>query len=106
AELSPNGRQVAVSRTIQSNTDVWVIDILRGGKTRFTDDAAAYQGANWSPEGTQVGFASTPEGGFGLYLKPSSGPGGEELLLPSSPQPKFAEDWSADRRFVLYREGG
>jgi len=89
----------------RSNTDVWVIDILRGGKTRFTDAAAADEAPIWSPDGTQIAFASIRKGNYDLYLKPSSGPGGEELLR-QSPQSKFVEDWSADGRFVLYREAG
>jgi hypothetical protein len=35
-ELSPDGRRVAVDHTVQGNTDVWLIDLLRGGATRFT----------------------------------------------------------------------
>jgi dipeptidyl aminopeptidase/acylaminoacyl peptidase len=103
AELSPDGRQVAVTRTIQSNTDVWLIDILRGGKTRFTVDPAVDLEGIWSADGTQIAFGSNRKGIFDLYRKRSSGAGGEELLL-QSPQAKIVEDWSRDRRFVLYRE--
>jgi hypothetical protein len=30
--LSPDGRRIVVSRTVQSNVDVWVIDVLRVGR--------------------------------------------------------------------------
>ena len=33
AELSPDGRHVAVDRTVQNNTDVWLMDLVRGGST-------------------------------------------------------------------------
>ena len=32
-ELSPDARWVAVTRTVQSNTDIWLLDLLRGGAT-------------------------------------------------------------------------
>jgi hypothetical protein len=105
AELSPDSRQVAVSRGNQNNTDVWLIDVLRGGKTRLTVDAAIDEFPIWSPDGTQIAFASNRKGVYDLYLKPSSGARGEELLL-ESPQAKFVEDWSTDGRFVLYVEAG
>ena len=35
--LSPDGRRVAVERTVQGNTDIWIIDPVR--TTRFTFDA-------------------------------------------------------------------
>ena len=105
AELSPDSRQVAVSRGNQNNTDVWLIDVLRGGKTRFTVDAAIDEYPIWSPDGTQIAFASNRKGVYDLYLKPSSGARGEQLLLESA-QAKFTEDWSRDGRFVLYVEAG
>jgi hypothetical protein len=39
-ELSPDGHRVAVDRVVQGNQDIWIIDLLRGGATRFTFDAA------------------------------------------------------------------
>ena len=41
-ELSPDGRRVATNRTVQgSNADIWLQDLLRGGLTRLTFDAAS-----------------------------------------------------------------
>ncbi|OLD16798.1 MAG: hypothetical protein AUI91_13520 [Acidobacteria bacterium 13_1_40CM_3_56_11] len=39
-QLSPDGTHVAVSRTVQNNADVWLVDLVRGGVTRFTFDPA------------------------------------------------------------------
>src|SRR5439155_1959441 len=55
----------------------------------------------WSPDGSRIVFNSTQKGNSDLYQKPSSGAGIAELLL-ESPQEKFATDWSADGRFILY----
>jgi len=105
AELSPNSRQVAVQRTVQNNTDIWLIDILRGGTTRLIVDAAVDQFPMWSPDGSQIAFTSNRQGVYDLYLKQSSGAEAEEPLLQSATA-KIVEDWSADGRFLLYQEAG
>src|SRR6202022_2698100 len=55
----------------------------------------------WSPDGSRIVFGSNRKGPRDLYQKPSSGAGGEEVLV-ESPQDKTASDWSADGRFILY----
>ncbi len=97
--VSPDGRRVAVFRTVQGNTDIWLLDGTRS--TRFTFDAAPDLSSIWSPDGSRIVFDSIRKGARDLYQKPSSGAGAEELLV-ESPQAKFVTDWSADDRFVLY----
>jgi dipeptidyl aminopeptidase/acylaminoacyl peptidase len=96
--LSPDGRRVAVWRGAQGNSDIWLLDGTR--MSRFTFEAALDRWPIWSPDGSRIVFDSVRQGRQ-LYVKPSSGDGGEELLLESS-QEKIASDWSADGRFILY----
>jgi Tol biopolymer transport system component len=100
-DLSADGRRIAVSRTVQNNTDIWLIDVQRGGATRFTFDAAIDNLPVWSPDSERIAFASQRKGVYDLYLKRSSGAGADELLLGST-YPKFPLDWSRDGRFLLY----
>jgi serine/threonine protein kinase len=102
AELSPDGKRVAVSRVVNGNTDVWLIDAVRGVPTRFTYDAASDGITLWSPDGNRVVFQSNRKGAFNLYSKQSSVTGADELLLESA-QPKAPADWSPDGRFLLFR---
>ena len=97
--VSPDGRRVAVHRTVQGNADIWLLDGTRS--SRFTFDAALDRFPLWSPDGSRIVFESNRKGVSDLYQKPSSGAGAEELLV-ESPQIKVANDWSADGRFVLY----
>ena len=97
--LSPDGRHVAVYRTVQNNTDIWVLDGDR--MTRFTFDPGTDINPIWSPDGTRIVFESNRNGRRDLYWKPVSGASTEELLLESG-QDKTASDWSADGRFILY----
>ena len=102
-ELSPDGGRVAVDRTVQNNRDVWLMDLERGGRTRFTFDTAADAALLWSPDGTRIGFRSARKGPGNLYVKRSTGAGTEELLL-ETPNDKWPQDWSKDGRFLLYME--
>ncbi len=97
--LSPDGRRVAVFRTLQGNVDVWLLDGARS--SRFTFDAAGDAFPLWSPDGSRIVFRSTRTGGGDLYQKTSNG-AGEETLLVGSDQLKTPTSWSADGRFLLY----
>jgi len=104
-ELSPDGKHVAVYRTVNSNPDIWLIDTAGGVPMRFTFDAATELRPVWSPDSSHVVFTSSRKGVFNLYRKLSSGAGPEELLLESD-QAKAPTDWSTDGRFLLFRSVG
>jgi Tol biopolymer transport system component len=99
-ELSPDGRRVALDRTVQANRDVWLLDLVRGGMARFTFDAAQDTNPVWSPDG-RIAFGSNRNGTFNPYVAPSSAPGTEQALL-ETPGIKVVQDWSPDGRFLLF----
>ena len=100
--ISPDGSRVAVQRTVNGNTDVWLLDLGRGLLTRFTFDVAADLFPLWSPDGSHVAFTSNRNGTFDLYQKPATGAGAEELLVTGA-DAKVPMDWSLDGKFLLYR---
>jgi Tol biopolymer transport system component len=97
--ISPDGRRVAVARTVQGNADIWLLDGTR--TSRFTVDTALDRFPIWSPDGSRIAFQSNRKSAFNIYQKPAGGAGAEELLV-ESPQDKYATDWSTDGRFILY----
>ena len=98
--VSPDGRRVAVSRTLQGNVDLWLLDGTRA--SRFTFDAAVDRWPVWSPDGSRIVFSSTRTVSDDLYQKLTSGAAVEERIVASD-QLKAATSWSVDGRFVLYR---
>jgi len=103
ATLSPDGTKIAFDEYDDQsrNWDIWLYDIARKLKTRFTFDPSVDQGPVWSPDGSRIVFTSTRRGPYDLFQKTTSGAGAEELLL-ASPEPKSATDWSSDGNFIAY----
>ena len=97
--VSPDGRRVAVSRTVAGNTDIWLLDGAR--MNRVTFDAASDRFPLWSPDGTRIVFGSSRSGRFEIYEKLAGGAGVEERLVPAA-QLAVAASWSPDGRFLLY----
>ena len=102
--LSPDDRKLAIAiRDPQTKTrDIWIIDLLRGTKTRLTFDPADDLVAVWSPDGTRIAFTSDRLGQRDIYQKPSDGSGPEELLLGGKGEEKFVDDWSTDGKYLVY----
>ena len=106
--VSPDGRRVAVevSDPRIGLIDIWIYDVERGLRTRFTFDAAPEFYPVWSPDGSRVVFNSNRKGVFNLFIKDSSGAGTEELLYESK-ENKWPVSWSSDGKFLLFEnEGG
>jgi serine/threonine protein kinase len=103
-EISPDGRRLAFERTINGNTDCWLLEFSGGLLTRFTFDPAFDGYPVWSPDGQRLVFMSQRDGGvMNLYQKISSGAGTDEPLL-LTPSQKMPTDWSPDGGFVIYRD--
>jgi hypothetical protein len=102
--LSPDDRRLAVGiRDSQTKTrDIWILDLLRGTRTRMTFDPADDLDSIWSPDGTRIAFTSDRLGQRDIYQKLADGSGPEELLLGGKGGQKNVEDWSTDGKYLVY----
>jgi Tol biopolymer transport system component len=105
-ELSPDGKRTSFSITDQAGKgrDIWLYDVVRGLRTRFTFGPGAAISSIWSPDGSRIVFNANRKGHLDLYQKSSSGAGTEEVLLEDNVD-KYPTSWSPDGRFILYRSG-
>jgi Tol biopolymer transport system component len=83
---------------------LWLIDLTRGNRSRFTFSPATDNFPVWSPDGSRIVFSSNRTGPSILYQKPAGGTGNEEPLLQSGTD-NVPTDWSVDGRFLLYENG-
>jgi len=99
--LSPDMKKVAYTRTdLDSGTgDIWIEDIERGVRTRFTFGDTNEYSPVWSPDGSRIVYSVT--GRFDhMYVKPSGG--GTETLLDDTDMDTQPTDWSSDGKLIIY----
>ena len=100
--LSPDGKRAAVTILDQAqSTDLWLLDVTRGLRTRFTFDPANDRGPVWSPDGSRLIFSSNRSGTYDLHQRAASGAGADELLYADRSN-KEPLSWSPDGLHLLY----
>ncbi len=101
--LSPDGRRllVSIAEPGTTNRDLWMFDVARDLRTRFTVSPEQETHNIWSPDGKRIAYDSLRKGHRDMFLKASDGSGDEEVLLET----EFDEnpmDWSPDGRLISY----
>jgi serine/threonine protein kinase len=87
---------VVVVEPKSADTDLWLYDLARHAKTRFTFGPAVNLFPVWSPDDSRIVFASNRRFMHDLYLRATSGSGGDELFLDSKTSFRWPTDWSPD----------
>ena len=99
--LSRRGEGCRVeARFSNRNERYLVVDLEGRTETRLTFDPSDDTNPHWSPDGSQIAFASNRRGTFDLYTKAANGAGEAALLLESSDR-IYPSGWSADGQFLL-----
>jgi serine/threonine protein kinase len=100
--LSPDGSLLLLTILEGDATDLWTLNLSRGGYTRLTFEGKSGAGA-FSPEGDRIVFSSGGGGRFAIHEKASDGTG-ESRRLTEGDNPQFPTSWSPDGKFLLYAE--
>jgi dipeptidyl aminopeptidase/acylaminoacyl peptidase len=99
-ELSPRGTQVAFAEGVLP--DIWVLDLVRGTRSRLTSDWEVDHNPVWSPDDTVVAFDSHRNGGRQLLTKRADGAVAARVLLDAGAHDIRATDWSADGKLIVF----
>ena len=107
--ISPDGQRAAVGMLDVDgrNSDIWLLDLSRGSKSRLTFDPHSDGGPVWSPDGTQLAFFSnrSPDAHQNLFLITASAAGVDQLLLQSDSD-DIPTSWSRDGQSILFTRYG
>jgi Tol biopolymer transport system component len=107
---SPDGQQIAFSRTKASTRGLYVMSAEGSGQRRVTQEAIHVWGASWSPDGRQLVFSSGvgDPGNFNIYVVNVDGSGQQQLTNNRGQDPAWSPDGQtiAFTRYVRAKVGG
>ncbi|MDX2472847.1 MAG: protein kinase [Candidatus Krumholzibacteria bacterium] len=98
--LSNDGTQLAVS-VGQSVGDIWIYDLDRDLRTRFTFNPTDDRTPLWSPDDSLLAYSSTEDAEGRFYVRPASGQDSATLLYSADVQVELT-DWSNDGRLIFF----
>jgi Tol biopolymer transport system component len=101
--IAPDGSRVAAEKYDGTTSDLWLIDSAPDGKyDRFTFDPGRETSPVWSPDGSQIIFASDRGSGvLNFFKKPTNLAGKDEELYQSNGN-KVTMDWSRDGKTLSF----
>ncbi len=95
-KISPNGDLIAFTY----KGDIWTVPVTGGEARRLTTLDSYESNPVWSPDGSQIAFASDRHGNFDIFVMDAAG--GRAKRLTSNSASEIPEGFSADGTEVLY----
>jgi len=104
--ISPDGKYVAleVYQEVGGLNDIWIYEIERGIRTRFTFSNGSEGQPVWSGDGKWIAYSGTDSVHIDIYRKPVDGSGPSELVFADDSD-KTTDDWSPDGKYIIYTRG-
>lgn len=106
AELSPDGRTIALSSEERGNPDIVLIGPDGGVQRWVTDSYAIDVSPAWSPDGSQLAFCSNRAGGPQIYITSVSGGGAQRVTFDGTYNTSPAWSPKGDRIAYVSRIDG
>jgi Tol biopolymer transport system component len=100
--LSPDGKQLAVSRRMDAEAiDIWIKQLDRGPSIKLTTEGIENYHPAWTPDAQSVTFSSNASGSFELWSKRADGSTHTVLQLHEK-RNLFSPRWSPDGKWLLF----
>ena len=99
---SPDGLRLAYTEANAPDRDIWVLDMTDGKSAPFIKTPFTEGGAQFSPDGRWIAYASNESGRGEVYVQPYPGPGGKwQISTGGGSEPM----WNRNGRELFYRSG-
>jgi TolB protein len=99
ADISPSGKQMAVTLSKDANPELYVKELRSGKLTRLTTTKfAAEASPSWSPDGRKIAFVSDASGRPQVYVVDRRG--GKPKRIAYMGREAVAPDWGPDGRII------
>lgn len=95
-KISPDGSKIAFTYA----GDIYSVPVSGGKATRLTATPGYESHPVWSPDGTQIAFASDRNGGTNVYVMPADGGAATRLTFNSASQ--VPQAFTPDGKEVIY----
>jgi Tol biopolymer transport system component len=101
-KISPDGTQAVIElrQGGETKTDLWLVNLETGLKTRLTFAEGSEIRAVWSPDGKRIFYEHRAQGVYRIIEQPVEGTGGEAIIL-ESPREIYPTGVSPDSRYLL-----
>jgi serine/threonine protein kinase len=100
--LSRDGRTAAIRRTVNGDTDIWLVDVERGVSRRLTTEPSGNAFSVISPDGSRVVYIDDGNDDVNdMYERRADGTGDATLLFETDGN-NNPSDWSPDGRYILF----
>ena len=99
-KLSPDGTRVVYrDRVLNSEGDLWLLDLAKGTNTRFTFNRSATGGHSpiWSPDGERIAFVTSE----GVSQRLANGAADAELIVKTDGTP-YLDSWSRNGEYIFF----
>jgi len=105
--LAPNRTRAAVVRQVSpGDTELWIVDLVRGGLSRLVNAPGQNGRPVFSPDSERVSFSSDRDGPRDMYLISAQGAAPEQPIYRSKSLAKDPLFWSSNGRFLVFRDAG
>jgi len=98
--LSHDGSRLAVEIGTDAS-DIWIIDLERNSRTRFSFDTASDRYPLWSPDDDRLAYASAQNAEGEIWVRRTSGRGDAQLVFTANTSIALT-DWSSDGRWIFF----
>ena len=103
--IAPDGkRAVMVKSTSSAESQLWLVDLARGGAVPLSTGPGRHDDPVWSPDGTQIVFGGNAEGPMNFFIRTVDDTSPPRLLYRSDVLFKNPVGWSPDGRWVVVNQ--